>query len=145
MNFGDILDKWEKKNKGTGTEELFFDRENEKSEISSDISERSLRRSRLLKKKPDASIDLHGLKSDEARTALEYFFNNSRSRGHEKVLIIHGKGNHINGNGSLPGSILKDLTRNFIENCPFAGESGYSHAKDGGSGATWVILKSISN
>jgi len=31
--------------------------------------------------------------------------------------------------------------RKFIEACPDAGESGYSAAAAGGSGATWVLIK----
>ena len=134
MNFGDILNKWEKKNPGNSVykEDSGIP---EDSEASGETNNPGERRSRLLRKKPDAAIDLHGLDQDEAYTALETFFDNSRRNGYEKVLVIHGKGNH-QGEG-----VLRLLSRRFIESCPFAGESGYSHAKDGGSGATWVILK----
>jgi DNA-nicking Smr family endonuclease len=94
------------------------------------------RRRRLLQKKPDAVIDLHGLTQAEAWNALDNFFEDSRQHGFEKLCIIHGKGNHSDGN-----AVLKQLTRRFIECCPFAGESGHGNAASGGSGATWVILK----
>jgi DNA-nicking Smr family endonuclease len=81
-------------------------------------------------------IDLHGLKRDEAWVALENFFEEGRRRGLEKLLVIHGKGNHSVGEG-----LLKRLTARFIENCPFAGEWGHSPARGGGGGASWVILK----
>ena len=139
MNFGAILDKWEKQTAKAGVQknDLIFPDEkpvrNEKS-----IPElRGIRRSRLLGKKPDTVIDLHGLDRNEAWIALESFFRNSRMAGYEKVLIIHGKGNHRK---TEEGGI-KDLTKNFIESCPLAGESGFCRAKEGGSGATWVILK----
>jgi DNA-nicking Smr family endonuclease len=94
------------------------------------------RRKRLINKKPDATIDLHGLTRDEAWTSLEAFFQDARRRGFEKVLVIHGKGNHSSGE-----AVLKHATREFIERCPFAGESGQGTASQGGSGASWVLLK----
>jgi DNA-nicking Smr family endonuclease len=94
------------------------------------------RRKRLLNKKPDATIDLHGLIRDEAWTALEAFFQDARRRSFEKLLIIHGKGNHSNGD-----AVLKRTVRDFIERCSFAGESGQGTASQGASGATWVLLK----
>ena len=56
--------------------------------------------------------------------------------GAEKVLVVHGKGNHSEGE-----SVLKRTTREFVERCPFAGESGQAEVRLGGSGATWVALK----
>jgi len=126
MNFGDILDKWEKNNgiyykdKESGNERI---RPQEK-------------RSRLKNKKPDAFLDIHGLSRDEAWHALEIFFNESKGQNLEKVLVIHGKGNHSSGE-----AVLKRIVMEFIEHCPFAGESGRGKAATGGEGATWVILK----
>ena len=145
MNFGDILDKWEKQSGGTIIDKA-------SSGDSSPAGRRNFageRRSRLLRKKPDDFIDLHGLNRDEAWTALESFFENSRRTGLEKVLIIHGKGNHWSGGSGAPclcegmqkESSLMEISRRFIERCSFAGESGYSNAREGGTGATWVILK----
>jgi DNA-nicking Smr family endonuclease len=91
------------------------------------------RRRKLLARRPDAVIDLHGLRRDQARAALEEFFEKGRRRGFAKLSIIHGKGNHSQG-----GAVLKQMVREFIEQCPFAGESGQGA---GGSGATWVLLK----
>ena len=143
MNFGDILEKWEKRaaKDGAYDKEAAYGREKTVSETLS----RGERRSRLLRKSPDDCIDLHGLNRDEAWTALETFFENSRRKGCEKVLIIHGKGNHhtvsSNGGPHYNEAALRELSRRFIELCSFAGESGYSSAREGGTGATWVILK----
>jgi DNA-nicking Smr family endonuclease len=140
MNFGDILDKWEKGAKKVAhyDKEVAYSRE----EGVYGAAPRGERRARLLRKNPDDSIDLHGLTRDLAWTALQTFFENSRAKGHEKLLIIHGKGNHqSNGETVQTESTLRELSRSFIEQCAFAGESGYSPAKEGGSGATWVILK----
>ncbi|MDR1072396.1 MAG: Smr/MutS family protein [Treponema sp.] len=93
-------------------------------------------RARLLRKKPDAVIDLHNLTHDKAWQALENFFQECSAQKLEKALIIHGKGNHSKGE-----AVLKRLVQKFIEKRPLAGESGYNPAKTGGSGATWVILK----
>ncbi|GHV60822.1 DNA mismatch repair protein MutS [Spirochaetia bacterium] len=94
------------------------------------------KRRRLLLRKPDAAIDLHGLTRDEAWIALDAFFDDAKRRGFLKLAIIHGKGNHSQG-----GAILKHTVREFIERCPFAGESGFGDAASGGSGTTWVLLK----
>ena len=94
------------------------------------------RRRRLLAKRADAVLDLHGLSQDEAWEALEAFFREGRRRGFEKLLVVHGKGNHSGGE-----SVLRRTCRSFIERCPHAGESGYAQGNSGGSGATWVILK----
>jgi DNA-nicking Smr family endonuclease len=96
----------------------------------------SKRRRRLRAKKADAVLDLHGLTRDEAWIALEDFFRLGQQQELEKLLIIHGKGIH-----SDKDAVLKRTVRDFIERCPFAGESGQGEAADGGSGATWVLLK----
>ena len=126
MNFGDILNKWEKNN---GIYDK--DREAEKTYISPQE-----RRNRLKSKKQDAELDIHGLNREEAWQALQTFFGASKEKGLEKLLIIHGKGNHSKGE-----AVLKRTVMEFIEHCPFAGESGRGKAVTGGEGVTWVILK----
>jgi DNA-nicking Smr family endonuclease len=107
------------------------DADGEESAVSS-----SERRRRRLAKKSDASLDLHGLGRDEAWVALEDFFRAGSQQGFDKLLIVHGKGNHSNGD-----AVLKRTVRDFIEHCPCAGESGRGTAVEGGNGATWVLLK----
>ncbi|MDR2480606.1 MAG: Smr/MutS family protein [Treponema sp.] len=160
MNFGDILDKWEKQHSGggsraaneSGVTAAGTDPQNPVNPIDAwlrvngvydkDTSETgphqsaAQRRQRLRRKKPDAEIDIHGLTRDEAEQTLLRFFCEAKDRGHEKVLIIHGKGNHCAGE-----PVLKRLVREFIEHCPVAGESGQGKAAAGGEGATWVLLK----
>ena len=126
MNFADILDEWDRR-----TDSVYIKKDEENQE-----DKKARERSRLLRKKPDAVVDLHGLTQDEAWEALVAFFNRSRSLGLEKVLVVHGKGNH-----SISEGVLKETTRKFIELCSFAGTSGHSSASHGGSGATWVLLK----
>ena len=135
MDFGEILDQWDK-NSGP-----VYDKDADSSglQLTTSRSASASRRRRLLRKSPDASIDLHGLTKDEAWNALSVFFDNAKSNGLEKILVIHGKGNH-EGNSGEQG-ILKKMTRDFIERCPFAGESGFSSSDTGGTGSTWVLLK----
>jgi DNA-nicking Smr family endonuclease len=128
MDFGKILDQWER----LAPALEIYDKDQELVFESS-----SERRRRLLKKHPDGTIDLHGLTREEAWEALDRFFEDARKHRLEKLLVIHGKGNH---GGNNPG-ILKSTVRDFIERCPFAGESGYGNAPLGGAGSTWVLLK----
>lgn len=88
------------------------------------------------KLKIDDTIDLHGMTEKEAELALHSFFMQALSKGFKKVLIIHGKGNH-----SKDEPVLKKLVQRFLEENPNAGRSGKEKAENGGSGATWVMLK----
>jgi DNA-nicking Smr family endonuclease len=156
MDFGDILDAWDKQTSragkkqkpGAGGEEgaavdpvMAWIRVNgvyDKDAENPEEEERRAaeRRRRLRLKKPDAILDLHGLVRDDAWAAMETFFEESRQLELEKVLLIHGKGNHSAGEAVLKRAVLQ-----FIEKCPYAGESGQPSAELGGSGATWVLLK----
>ena len=145
MNFADILDRWEKEapanavcDKDAALDRTAFDRSRDGGALG-ERGATAFRRNRLLRKKPDAYLDLHGLSSEEALAALLIFFEDSRRKGHEKVLVIHGKGNH-QGFGAGE-AVLRDLAKRFIETCSYAGESGFNPSKGGGKGATWVILK----
>ncbi|MDR2111369.1 MAG: Smr/MutS family protein [Spirochaetaceae bacterium] len=158
MDFGDILDEWDrrtarspgrpagpsagkKKPEERRTDPLtawlrtneIYDKDAAREE---GIQSAAERRRRLLRKRPDAAIDLHGLTRDEAWKALEDFFQNARRRKFEKLLLIHGKGNHSPGD-----AILKRTCREVIERCPFDGDSGCGWAESGGTGSTWVLLK----
>jgi len=136
MNFGDILDKWEKQRPSGGDssdEEIQAKDTEEKTKQTSAQEKRRLRG-----KKPDMELDIHGQTRDEAWQTLETFFNNAREKKLEKVLIIHGKGNH-----SADEPVLKRVVMDFIERCPFAGESGKGKISAGGEGATWVLLKEL--
>jgi DNA-nicking Smr family endonuclease len=170
MDFGDILDQWDRQTakpqgkKGMAPKEAQTSHKQDAFQLSDDRQSKSIhpltawlriygvydkdaeaqgeeerggeRRRRLLHKKADAVIDLHGLTQDEAWNALETFFQHSKRQGFEKVLVIHGKGNHSSGE-----AVLKQTVRTFIERCPFTGESGHENSATGGTGATWVFLK----
>ena len=89
----------------------------------------------------DASLDLHGLTRDEAWSRIDIFVEDCSRKGLKKVLIIHGKGNH----NSESDCVLKDLVRLYIEKSPKLGTSGHPDNRNGGTGATWVILKNNLN
>lgn len=85
----------------------------------------------------EAAIDLHGLTVEEAEKKLDAFVGMCCREGLRKILIIHGKGNH--SKGSDP--VLGNMVHKFIEWDKRLGMSGHPERKDGGSGATWVIIR----
>jgi len=138
MDFGTILDKWEKGQSQTLKTSL-HDNEayNKDAEILYKTQVPGEHRRSLLSKKPDDMLDIHGLTRDKAWLSLDLFFSRAKNCGYEKLRIIHGKGNH-----SQEEAVLGGIVRDFIEQCPYAGESGHEKHQNGGSGATWVFIKS---
>jgi DNA-nicking Smr family endonuclease len=152
MDFGDILDQWDRQTgKSAGQDSPALSTQkvdpltawlrvngipDKDAESAGAAVPPSKRRRRLRAKKADAVLDLHGLSRDEAWIALEEFFRAGQQQELEKLLIVHGNGIH-----SEKDAVLKRTVRDFIERCPFAGESGHGDAASGGNGATWVLLK----
>ncbi|HOV94225.1 MAG TPA: Smr/MutS family protein [Spirochaetales bacterium] len=91
---------------------------------------------RLRNLAPQATIDLHGKTAAEAEADLGRFLAVCSREGLEKVLIIHGKGNHSENEG-----IMTDLVRRVLENSDLAARFGFEDRQHGGRGATWVILR----
>ncbi len=81
-------------------------------------------------------LDLHGLNGREARVELGRFIGSMRRRELRKGLVIHGKGLH-----SRDGSVLAPLVREYLEMSSEVGEFGRAGRTEGGSGATWFILR----
>lgn len=112
----------------------------DKDKIAQNSQERNnaANRSYLLNLKPEATIDLHGLYQNEAEVRLDNFIGECKRKGLKKILIIHGKGIH----SADREPVLGELVRKFIERDPRCGTSGHpKEQSEGGSGATWVILK----
>ena len=112
----------------------------DKDKIAEEQEERSRMydRNYLISMKPEARLDLHGLHQEEAQTALDRFITDCKARGLHKVIIIHGKGIHTTGTDP----VLGELVRRFIEHDKRCGASGHPKTKaEGGTGATWVLLK----
>ncbi|MDR2842933.1 MAG: Smr/MutS family protein [Spirochaetaceae bacterium] len=148
MEFGKILNKWEQTEKDLSNgkdkhiADMFSKYLDSNPVVNKDEGEDEppikLVQSKkgLLRKRAEDSLDLHGKTREEASVELEAFFEESRRRGLTKVQIIHGKGIHSSGD-----AVLEKLCRDFIEKCSFAGQYGKEKGANGGSGATWVILR----
>ena len=112
-----------------------YDKDADNSENSS-LFDNLAEKRRLRTMRPQAEIDLHGMTLEEAYGALVTFFEDAVRREYQKVLIIHGKGNH-----SQNGPVLARFVQKFLETNSHAGETGHPKGRDGGTGSTWVILK----
>lgn len=95
------------------------------------------RRARLRRMKPQATVDLHGATVAEALERVDQFLEESKARGLQKVLVVHGKGLHSQDGGS----ILRDAVRRHIQNHRLSGETGVPPREMGGDGAFWVIVR----
>ncbi len=82
-------------------------------------------------------IDLHGMRSDEAREALGQFIRDATKRGWRCVRVVHGKG--LGSPGKTPvlkGKVLRWLVQK-IEVMAFV----QAKASEGGAGALVVLLR----
>jgi DNA-nicking Smr family endonuclease len=115
-------------------------------------SDRRLRRGRV---EVEARLDLHGLTASAARGELLRFLMRARARGFGAVLVITGKGAGARAQDDsrfqpwsvdarpLPG-VLRRAFADWMAEPDFAPLcAGYSpaHARHGGSGAFYVILR----
>jgi DNA-nicking Smr family endonuclease len=82
-------------------------------------------------------LDLHGMRTDEAREALTLFLRNAFKRGQRCVRIIHGKG--LGSVNKEP--VLKNKVRNWLVQKEEVIAFCQARAADGGSGALVVLLK----
>lgn len=84
----------------------------------------------------ERTIDLHGLTVAEAEVQLRAFIAEARREDVTKILVIHGKGASEGSRG-----VLKSLVQRELEQSPYIGTTGTPSAADGGSGATWAIVR----
>lgn len=84
-----------------------------------------------------AQLDLHGLRSDEAREALSEFIRNATRRGLRCVRVIHGKG--LGSVNKEP--VLKGKVRNWLVQKEEILAFCQARPVDGGAGALIVLLK----
>jgi len=97
----------------------------------------------------DGRLDLHGLRAEDARAALDDFLRDKRAQGERCVLVIHGKGAHTSGgpearetrtsSGILRGEIAAWLSQGRSS----ANVAAFATARDddGGEGAVYVLLR----
>jgi DNA-nicking Smr family endonuclease len=82
-------------------------------------------------------IDLHGLRTDEARPLLAGFLAGALRAGHRCVRIVHGKG--LRSENREP--VLKRKVGNWLAQREEVLAFVQARAEDGGSGAVVVLLK----
>jgi DNA-nicking Smr family endonuclease len=83
-----------------------------------------------------SQIDLHGLRRDEAREALQAFLRLSRRLGHRCVRVVHGKG--LGSPGKSP--VLKSRVRAWLIQSRAVLAFVQARASQGGHGAVIVLL-----
>lgn len=83
-----------------------------------------------------AQVDLHGLRRDEAREALQSFLRLSRRQGHRCVRVVHGKG--LGSPGKAP--VLKSRVRAWLIQSQSVLAFVQARASQGGHGAVIVLL-----
>ena len=81
-------------------------------------------------------IDLHGLRSDEARQALGQFIRDAHKSGWRCVRVVHGKG--LGSPGKTP--VLKAKTQRWLVQKNEVLAFVQARASDGGAGALVVLL-----
>ena len=82
-------------------------------------------------------IDLHGMTVPEAKGHLREFINDSVSRGHTCVRVVHGKGL---GSGHR-GPVLKTKVNNWLRRWADVLAFVSTRQVHGGTGAVYVLLR----
>jgi DNA-nicking Smr family endonuclease len=85
----------------------------------------------------DAEIDLHGMNAVEAKAALREFVGTAVERHMSCVRVIHGKGRR----SGPRGPVLKSIVSHWLQRANEVVAFGSARAVDGGSGATYVLLR----
>jgi len=93
---------------------------------------------------PEAVIDLHGMRRQEAFAALREFLTAAQREGARLVLVVTGKGErNASGEGSTPG-ILRQSVPNWLRQPLYHSIiAGFEEAQrpHGGAGAFYVRLR----
>jgi len=85
-------------------------------------------------------LDLHGMRIEEARSAVARFLERAYRKGDRCVLLVHGRG--LNSNGKLP--VLKKWLVDWLSRGPGARMVlAFTSTRpcDGGAGALYVLLR----
>ena len=83
-------------------------------------------------------LDLHKMTVEQARAAVINFLIRSREQGYRCVRIIHGKGQL-----SQSGAKLKNCVNCWLPQIPWILAFSSAQARDGGTGASYVLLSRI--
>jgi len=151
MDFGEILDEWDKSRKksvqksGNSRYRSDMERWLDTHEVTPKepdmkkglpVVSGNQGRESILRMEPQRQLDLHGFTSADAEEEVDRFIRESHSRGAEKVRVITGKGLH-----SAAEPVLQKTVRLYLEKSALCGEFGYENKKNGGRGAFWVLLR----
>jgi DNA-nicking Smr family endonuclease len=94
----------------------------------------------LRARRPEAELDLHGMRADEARAKLRAFVGRARTAGHRALLVIHGRGKR----SGAEGPVLRDVVLDALAAPPLAAEVlavTNAPAPLGGGGAALVLVR----
>ncbi|MDF1716564.1 MAG: Smr/MutS family protein [Antarcticimicrobium sp.] len=98
------------------------------------------------KLRPEARIDLHGMRLDRAHPALTQFILSSQAAGRRLVLVITGKGKRSVDPGPIPipRGVLRHHVPQWLSMPPLAQavlQITPAHLSHGGEGAYYVYLR----
>lgn len=85
----------------------------------------------IVTKNIKASLDLRGMRYEDAKISLERYFDDALLSGFSQFTIIHGFGT----------GVIRDLVQKFLKNNKDVLEFRYGVGGEGGQGATIVTLK----
>jgi DNA-nicking Smr family endonuclease len=88
---------------------------------------------------PEANLDLHGMRREQAQKAISDFVRAEHRRGARRLLLIVGKGQHSeDGIGVLAETAVDTLSHSVA--APLVSAFASAHERHGGRGAIAVLL-----
>jgi DNA-nicking Smr family endonuclease len=88
---------------------------------------------------PEAVLDLHGMRREEAHKAISDFVRGEHRRGARHLLLIVGKGEHSENKTGVLGEVaVEALSRGLC--APMVAAFASAHERHGGRGAIAVLL-----
>lgn len=110
------------------------------------MDEKSYRRMKRGKLRPEGKLDLHGMRIDTAHPALTRFILSSQTSGKRLVLVITGKGKDRDEPGPMPvpRGILRHKVPQWLSLPPLSQavlQVTQAHISHGGEGAYYIYLR----
>jgi DNA-nicking Smr family endonuclease len=95
-----------------------------------------LRRGQL---RPEGTLDLHGMRRHEAELAVHEWLGAAQARGARCLLLVHGI-----GRSRLGGGVIREALPGWLECHPGVLAHCPAVPRDGGHGASYVLLRRLS-
>ena len=110
------------------------------------MDEKTYRRMKRGRLKPEGKLDLHGMRVDAAHGALSRFILSAQASGKRLVLLITGKGKDRDEPGPIPvpRGVLRHQVPQWLQLPPLAQavlQVTPAHISHGGEGAYYVYLR----